>query len=161
MFGAPILADREKNGTRRVLMSAGREVVKMASERDSPSLRPPHVVRKVLRSVKELAEFTPEFATHEHTVPATTARLLSLDSREMTLQTWAPTPASVIRLDELRDRVKVAFIHLHSLFEWHDTPASRFLAVAKRVAGVVLEPTAARLVGDWLEKLDRGDAATG
>jgi hypothetical protein len=75
----------------------------------------------------------------------------------MLYTTWAPTADSVARLDELRARVRVRLIEAESLFEWYDSPASRLLAVMRRATSVLLEPTAAALVVDWLTSLERGE----
>jgi hypothetical protein len=152
-----LVNQRSKDGSSRTLRAAGRSLVKLASDPAKPYVR--RAVKKLLDAVKDLAEFRPDFAEQEQVVPAAVARRLSLGRGAVAVATRRPTAASVARLDELRNGVRVALIHLDELFERYDTPAARFLAVARRVASVVLEPTAAKLVAGWLERLERGDSA--
>lgn len=148
-------AARTKGGTARSLSAAGRALIESAS----PVARPyvTRAVRRLLAAVTALAEYQPEHVRQQHVVPASIARRMGL-GRLASFATWAPTTASVIRLDDLRTQVRVALITLASLFEEHATPAARVLTVAQRVAAVVLEPTAAALVQQWCASLEREPA---
>lgn len=153
-----IIEGRRQSGLHGTLSTAGKSLVQYANEPSRPFVK--RAVKNLLTAVEELREYRPEYRPCERILPAADAHECGLSDGPVSYSTWAPTAASVSRLDELRDRVKVKLIELRSLFEWHNDPTSRFLRVAKEAAKAVLEPTAAMLVGEWLEKLERGEVAT-
>lgn len=116
-----------------------------------------HAVRALVSAVSELVSYRPDYDRESHVMPAAVAERMGFGPGELTYRVSVPTAASVARLDELRERVKVAYIHVEALFIKFDTPAARLLAVSQRVADVVLKPTDAERVRGWLASLDRGD----
>ncbi len=148
---------RRKNGTCATLATAGKQLVRLSVAEARPFVN--RAAKNLIRAVRDLAEFTPEYGERLHVVAAEDARELRLSRYAVTYTTWTPTDASVKRLDELRDRVKVRVIELRALFEYHPDPMSRFLAVAQQAAAVVLEPTAAGLVAGWLANLEASEPA--
>jgi hypothetical protein len=143
-----------RTDAQHALRAAGRSLVKLANVTARPYVT--HAVKSLLAAVEELANYRPEYAERANEIPPRIAKRMGLADTKFT--TWAPTESSVKELDELRNRARVAFITLESLFEKYDSPAARLLDVAGRIAGFVLEPTAAGLVKDWLAKLERGDS---
>lgn len=150
-----LIEQRRKNGTCVRLAAAGKRLVRLSVAESRPFVT--RAAKNLIRAVRDLAEYRPEYGEKVHVVCADDARELRLSQAETTFATWTPTAASVARLDELRDVVKVKVLELRSLFEYHTDPVSRFLSVAQQAAAVVLEPTAAGLVAAWCENLKRGE----
>ena len=152
--------DDSRDSTSLILLwGAGDAVVKLASVTARPYVR--RAVGNVITVVEELAAFAPEYVEVQHFVPAAIARRMGLGDGAISYSMWSATSASVQRLDEIRNRAKVRFVELASLFEIHADPLARILSVGRRVADCVLTPTPAAKVAAWADKLESGDAAAG
>lgn len=150
-----LLAERSAD---RGLVAAARTLPRLAS----PTLRPfvRRAVGRLLEALGDLAAWCPEYAQRTLVVPERVARRVWGGSGFRT-RTWSPTAESVTRLDELRAVVYVRLVEVQELFADHPDPLARVCTVARRIAGVVLPPTTAAVVGEWFGRLATGDRAAG
>jgi hypothetical protein len=145
-----MIGQRKTGSATKTLKVAGQAIVNLASETHVKHVRA--AVKDLLTAVNNLAEFVPTYYRMRNTIPAAIRARMACGDGEFV--TWEPTAESVAELDRLRNVVRVRLIELDSLFMSYPDQLARVMDVAKRIAGFVLEPTAAKLVGEWLVKID-------
>jgi len=141
---------------RQQLDAAAAKLCELASPETHRGVQ--RVVEGLVAAVEELAAFVAEYRIGELVIPEAIARRL-WDGGEDRSPIWTATVESLARLDGLRQRVRVRLIEADELFRQHPDPLSRLCAVAARVSEVVLPPPRAGVVGEWFQKLRKGDAA--
>lgn len=146
-----IIRRRTEGRLTQGVRAAGGKVVNLAGAGElGRAVR--RAVRNLVEAVGELAGYRPGFETVE------------IELRDLppewgigpgaSVTEYRPTPASVARLDELRQAVFVRLVELDELLRDHPDPIARVLAVLRRIA-VRLVPTAeGARVARWCERME-------